>query len=115
MQFKRVKKRIHILVCRGKDPIKKRSIVKMVGRLDEQLKPSPGLINSLSIDEKVDLFKFIAEETDRREIELSLEAAKNAPDLIDQAVSGIKNGFKPTAEWRRRVVRAIDDLASLIG
>jgi hypothetical protein len=115
MQFKLVNKRIHILACRGTDPIKKRSIVKMVGSLDEDLNPSHNLIENITEKEEIELMNFIAEESNRREILSSIHAAKHLPDAIDRAIVGVDQGFAPTPHWRKHLDTAIHALAEKLG
>jgi hypothetical protein len=115
MQFKLVNKRIHILACRGTDPIKKRSIVKMVGSLDENLNPSHNLMGNITEKEEIELMRFIAEESNRREILSSIHAAKHLPDTIDRAVVGVGQGFEPTPHWRKQLGMAISALTEKLG
>ncbi len=56
MQFKKVGKKIQVLAYRGYDKEKRRSIVQLLGTLDAYtLEPSTGLLDSLTVDEKIEL------------------------------------------------------------
>lgn len=115
MQFKQVNKRIYVLVYRGRDQDKNRARVKMAGKLDENLRPMNGLIEFLTNNEKVELIDFIAKETARRDMNKRIEAATNLPENIELTIGAFEHEFKPTTEWRRRVLAATTKLSSLIG
>lgn len=60
MQFKEVGGQIQVIVYKGYDKEKKRSVTKMVGSLSRSnYSPSDGLLDSLSVDEKTELQSFI--------------------------------------------------------
>lgn len=60
MQFKEVGGQIQVIVYKGYDKEKKRSVTKMVGSLSRSdYSPSDGLLDSLSVNEKTELQSFI--------------------------------------------------------
>lgn len=84
MQFKEVGGKIQVIAYRGYDKEKKRAVTKMLGSLAKHtFRPSDGLIESLTVEEKTELQSFIAEKQQS-------DLIKARQYLIDSADSSIK-------------------------
>jgi hypothetical protein len=116
MQFKRQGNKIQVLVYRGYDKEKRRSVVKMVGSYDVySYKLSDGLLDSLTDKEREELQSHI--ETERLEAEKRsrLYSAENIASRIKSAADMIRAGeFEPPSQWADEVWAGIDALAKAL-
>lgn len=92
MQFKKAGRKIQVLAYRGYDKEKKRAIVKMLGSLDDyDYKPTVGLIESLTDDEKKELQSYIENDKQSKEKEGRQSSVKYIHSLIDHASDSLTN------------------------
>lgn len=112
MQFKKVGKRIQVLVYRGYDKEKKRSIIKMLGSLDRYTyEPTDGLINSLTEDEKIELQSYIEKERQYGEKILIQYDIDNSVCHIKKITDALKSGdFEFSEEWADEMWTALNSL-----
>lgn len=112
MQFKKTGKRIQVLVYRGYDKEKKRSIIKMLGSLDRYTyEPTDGLINSLTEDEKIELQSYIEKERQYGEKILIQYDINNSVCHIKKITDALKSGdFEFSKEWADEMWTALDSL-----
>ncbi len=113
MQFKKQGGRVQVLAYRGYDKEKRRAIVKMMGSYDVySYKPSDGLIDSLTDDEKQELQSHIEKARQSANKETRQYNAKYVASRIAEASDTIRAGdFEPSEAWASEVWAALDALA----
>jgi len=112
MQFKKQGRRVQVLAYRGYDKEKRRSIIKMLGSYDAQTyKPSDGLIESMTDEERKELQSHMEEEAQRKEKEVVQALSSYLPVQIKKTINAIENDdFEPSQEWSSSVFEIVDEL-----
>jgi len=116
MQFKRQGRRVQVLAYRGYNKEKHRAIVKMMGSYDVySYKPSDGLINSLTDDEKKELQSHIEKERQEAEKRNRQYYAKSAASQIKEVADMIQgDDFEPSEAWAADTWAAIETLTKAL-
>ena len=116
MQFKKAGRKIQVLAYRGYDKEKKRAVVKMLGSLDDyDYKPTDGLIESLTDDEKKELQSYIENDKQSKEKQRRQSSVKYIHSHIDFASDSLtKHGATLSDSEAGRLWESIDALGKAL-